>query len=185
LPVIYMSGEKSTDYEGYWQGITKGDLNRYTTVPQLFGSMRNTFTWRSFQFSFLINFKANYFFRRKSMLPGDEYLTSGFSYHMDYFKRWKKPGDERYTVVPRSKDGANTFMAGVYEYSGALITKGDFIRLQDVNLTYRINRGLNIFMYARNLGILWRANRNGIDPDYANADYYAPRTVAMGIQMEF
>ncbi|HAL53349.1 MAG TPA: hypothetical protein DCP78_14300, partial [Sphingobacterium sp.] len=44
-----------------------------------------------------------------------------------------------------------------------------------INLTYnlpKINRGINniqLFANAANLGIIWRANRRGLDPDNPEA----------------
>jgi len=66
--------------------------------------------------------------------------------------------------------------------------------LQDVNVGYSFSgdwlkrariQQIKVFGYARNLGILWRANDNGLDPDYPNADYPAPRRFALGIQTMF
>jgi hypothetical protein len=39
-------------------------------------------------------------------------------------------------------------------------------------------------MYANNLGILWKANNKGIDPDYI-AGTPNPRTIAAGVRIDF
>ncbi|SEN47559.1 hypothetical protein SAMN05216436_1171 [bacterium A37T11] len=62
-----------------------------------------------------------------------------------------------------------------YGYYGE---KGDHIRLQDIRLDYQLAltgtvrkyiQTLGIYFYATNLGILWRANKQHLDPDYSVA----------------
>ncbi|WP_262250240.1 SusC/RagA family TonB-linked outer membrane protein [Parapedobacter soli] len=195
-PLIYIDGAVSDDYQSYWQGIEKSMLAAYNSVPIVFGSLRNDFRLGDLDISFLISFKTGHVFRRNSLSPAQEYQSAGLgAFHMDYFKRWARPGDERFTDVPASSgmESNNPFLSSVYQYSDALITKGDVIRLQDISLGYKISgeapylpvRNLKLNVYIRNVGILWRANKNGIDPDYPNADYPAPRSYAIGLQMDF
>ncbi len=67
------------------------------------------------------------------------------------------------------------------------------MRLQDINLSYRFAKGslrflpgadLQLYIYAANLGILWRANHAGLDPD-AGSTYPTPRTIAGGIRLTY
>ncbi|MBS1661868.1 MAG: hypothetical protein JST68_12550, partial [Bacteroidetes bacterium] len=80
-----------------------------------------------------------------------------------------------------------------YTKSEATITRGDFIRLQDIRIGYILPSGqcrklgikqANFYLYANNLGILWRANPYGIDPD---AVFYgglpSPRSWSVGMQV--
>ncbi len=191
LPRIYADGEPSDDYLGYFQSTTPADLRvAGVSIPPLYGSLRNEMRWKGASLSFLISYKGMYVFRRNSMLPGMEYI--GEHYHMDYLKRWQKPGDELITDVPANADDTQPG-SFAYLYTEALITKGDHIRLQDVRLSFNLLRSnsrlpvekVTLYGYARNLGILWRANSNGIDPDYSNAEYPAPRTLAIGLQIDF
>jgi hypothetical protein len=43
---------------------------------------------------------------------------------------------------------------------------------------------LRIYVYANNLGILWRANNKGIDPDYVSG-IPNPKTIAAGLKIDF
>lgn len=196
-PVIYLDGQPSDDLVTYYQNMPKDSLVKAgLTVPPLFGSLRNTFGFKGFEVSFLVSFKAGGVFRRASIGPGEEFLALPV-YHMDYFNRWRNPGDERHTEVPaRSpsvKYGVNeTVITNLYKYGEALLTQRDVVRLHDLNISYTLGhgvvkslQGLRVFMYARNLGILWRANEYGIDPDYPAAAYPAPRSFAVGLQMDF
>jgi len=75
------------------------------------------------------------------------------------------------------------------------MARGDHLRLQDVRLAYDLDKkgwrhlpvaGVQVYAYAANLGLLWRANKLGIDPDYTGYDVYpAPRTVAVGLKVDF
>jgi hypothetical protein len=74
-----------------------------------------------------------------------------------------------------------------------LIEKGDHIRLQDIQLSYQLNKKenrwlpmnqLRIYMYANNLGIIWKANDKGIDPDHISG-IPNPRTIAAGVRIDF
>lgn len=192
MPLVFINNQKSTDYAGYYNSLSLSDLlDEGVSVPPYYGSILNNFGYKGFNLSAMIGWKAGYVFRRSSMLPTGEIYGN---YHMDYFNRWKKPGDEVYTDVPaRMQAGGDTYSGTIYQMSQALVTKGDHIRLQDVNLSYLISRDkfrhlpvekLRVYAYARNLAILWRANKHKIDPDYNNAYYPAPRTFALGIQID-
>jgi len=184
-PLLYLNGQQTDDYAYYYSNVTKDELvDAGVTVPPFFGSVRNTFKWKGIEIGALIAFKAGYVFRRKSIGPGQEYLSRGI-YHMDYFKRWKQPGDELHTDVPAWAETAAPNQRGaIYENSMALITPGNHIRLQDINAAYSIHN-VRVYAYARNLGVLWRANKHGLDPDYENAAYPAPRSFAVGLQIAF
>ncbi len=192
LPVIYLNGEKSTNYKTFLASMKKNELlNAGVTVPTLFGSLRNDISYRNFTLSFLITWKTGHVFRRNSIASGAEWNGT---YHMDYFKRWKQPGDEAFTNVPAYSSSYDNQLSSYYNFSNPLITKGDVVRLQDVNLSYTITRHLlprlpveriNLVANVRNVGMLWKANDLGIDPDFANAQFVTPRTFALGIQLDF
>jgi len=194
-PLIYVDGAVSDDYVAYFNSYTTDDLLiSGLRVPPCFGSVRNTLSWKGWEIGALLSFELGGIFRRRSIGPGQEYLSTPV-YHMDYFKRWKQPGDELHTDVPAwAETTAPNQRFGVYLYSEALVTKADYIRLQDVNLGYSLpNRllkrmpfhSLRCYAYARNLGIIWKANQEGIDPDFPNSDFVAPRSVAIGLQIGF
>lgn len=190
-PVVIMNGAEGADYQAYINGLQKTDLVMAgVSVAPYYGSFRNTFSFKNFELNALFTWKAGYVFRRSSISPGQEYQSS-MNYHTDLLRRWKNTGDERVTQVPAAGE-YNIYQSHVYEYSKALITKGDYIRLQDVNVSYTLDqkfveklniRNLRLFLNCTNVGILWRANKQGIDPEYPEASYPQVRTIAFGIQM--
>jgi TonB-linked outer membrane protein, SusC/RagA family len=198
LPIVFMYGEQTSAYATYYSeymDYTKL-LTAGTSVPVNYGSIRNVFGWQGLELSALLTWKAGYVFRRSSMIPFGEYNRD---YHEDYFKRWQKPGDEKVTDVPafipiEEQTAQNVGAGSIYRDSEALITKGDHIRLQEVSLGYTMPQGLfkrlplqsiRFSIYARNLGVVWKANKQGIDPDYSDARYPAPRSFSFGVQCNF
>ena len=113
--------------------------------------------------------------------------------HPDYEKRWQKRGDELTTSVPSMVFNASATRSTFYKYSDVLIEKGDHIRLQDVQLSYTLNKNnikwlpmnqFRVYVYANNLGILWRANDKGIDPDFIIGTPNT-RSMAAGLKIDF
>ena len=117
--------------------------------------------------------------------------------HTDYLLRWQNPGDELKTTVPSLVYPSNANRSTFYQYSDVLVQKGDFIRLQDIQLSYSVPTGkkliwvrdASIYLYAANIGILWRANNKGIDPDANDNTVYSsipqPFSIAAGIKLSF
>jgi hypothetical protein len=159
--------------------------------PTYFGSLRNTFNWKQLELSFNITWKWGHYFRRNSI--NYYYLFNTQVGHPDYEKRWQKPGDEKITNVPSMVYPANLARDNLYTYSDILVEKGDHIRLQDIQVSYSLNKSgykalpvqaIRIYLYANNIGIIWRANHYGIDPDYINS-MPNPRSIAAGVKLDF
>lgn len=169
-PQGYFDGKLSTDYNQILQKTTIDSLyffghSRPTTTGYLWNHL--SFKGLTLSFSFAYNF--NYYYRRLSM-------SNGFGKHSDYTKRWQQPGDEAFTTVPyiQPYPHINYSRTNFYDHSSAVVDRGDHIRLQDINLTYIIDKknlrmlpfnSISIYAAATNLGVIWRANQNGIDPE--------------------
>jgi len=179
-PVGLLEGEKTADYAAILNSIDINNLDYIgTSGPSYFGNLRNNFEYKGFELSFNISYKLGYYFRRGSFSP----LGSGGYKQADYNKRWQSPGDEKITNVPSLVYPLDPQRESFYNGSSVLIEKGDHIRLQDIQLTYTISNKLKntpfknfkIYGYVNNLGILWRANKLGMDPDYTgNGNYSIP-----------
>jgi len=188
-PQGYLNGNISTDYASIRNSVNRGELvYSGSVVPTSFGSLRNTFTYSGLDFSFNITYKFGHVFRRRS-LSNDALYGGGANYEMsDYNKRWQKPGDELATNVPALIYPSNGARTSIYTYSDVLVEKGDHIRLRDIRLGYTVPKvgnlpfkSLNVFCYVNNLGILWKANKQNIDPDFVSG-IPTPRTIAFGLR---
>lgn len=191
LPKIYDNeGNSTTDYQKYYNVENLRPIG--VSVPTFYGSLRNEFSWKELSFSFLLSWKGGHLFRRSSSLPGAEYISTS-NYHMDYLDRWQKPGDENWTNVPvHNGPQSNSYMASYYKDSDVLVDKGNLVRLNDINLSYRYkfkeSRGvkqIRSFVYVNNLGLLWKSSGADLDPDFANADFLTPRSYSIGLQLDF
>ena len=188
-PIGYLNGEKSTDYTAIRNAVNRNDL-KYSgsAIPTSFGSIRNTFIYKSVDLSFNIIYKIGYYFRRGS-LENSLYSINGNNYQIsDYQIRWQNPGDELKTQVPALTYPDIPSRYAIYTSSETLIEKGDHIRLQDIRLGYTLNKkhdlpfnNLNLFVLINNIGILWKANKQSIDPDYPYS-ISSSRTISIGLK---
>ncbi|MEC3880214.1 SusC/RagA family TonB-linked outer membrane protein [Parapedobacter sp. 10938] len=198
-PIGYLNGEESTNYTAIQATnnpldyVYNGPVN-----PTFFGGIRNTIQWREISFSFNITYKLGHYFRRSS-IDYNALLNNGIG-HSDYALRWQKQGDELTTSVPSMPTSTPSIFRETYFYlnSEILVERADHIRLQDISLSYNIGqsklrgtlfRSFDIYMYANNLGVLWRKNKHGIDPDAipnSSAVYLpAPRSISIGLRTKF
>jgi TonB-linked SusC/RagA family outer membrane protein len=160
--------------------------------PPVFGSWRNSLYWRQFGLSWNILYKMGYVFRRNSIFYSQIFGGTSAG-HPDYERRWQNPGDEKTTDVPSLVYTTDKLRDNFYQNSTVLVEKGDHIRLQDVLLSYDIDRAvykrlpvarIRLYLYANNLGILWKANHAGVDPDNVSG-IPNPKTLAIGAKMDF
>jgi TonB-linked SusC/RagA family outer membrane protein len=190
-PMVYFNGKPSEDYSAVVDGVGKNDLvYSGSAVPQVFGAFRNDFSFKSFSLSVNISYRFDYYFRKYA--TGYSSLFSNWLGFDDYGQRWQKPGDELHTNVPSLSYPADGNRDAVYDLANITVLRADNIRLQDIRLSYSFNRSdwagipfrsLQLYAFASNLGIIWRANKLGLDPDYGNA-LPAPRAVSIGCKIE-
>lgn len=160
--------------------------------PTYFGGVSNTFSWKGFSLSFTLSFKMGYYFRRSSI--NYSALFVNWSGNQDYLRRWQAPGDEKTTFVPSMPTAVDYSRDKFYNYASVLVDKADHIRWQDLSLSYELRKedrprlpfkALRLYIYCNNIGILWRANPDHLDPDLQGNALPAPLTVSMGLKAAF
>ncbi len=173
-PLGTFGGENSKEYAKIISNFQPDSLVfNGAGVPTWFGSVRNDLSLGPWSLSFNITYKLGYVFRRTSTSINYTEVLAGRA-HKDYLDRWKAHGDQMQTSVPALAYPSNTPRNTFYQYSSALIERGDHIRLQDIRLAFDLGsvvkrlQSAQIYTYASNLGILWRANKLGLDPDYVS-----------------
>lgn len=187
---IDSTGKTSEDYASLVlypvnQRAYSGRLN-----PKYFGGFSNTINYGKFSLLLNFSYKLGYVFQR----PSINYLglINRWSGHEDYYARWQKPGDELRTTVPSFPAGLpDNNREEFYRASEALVTKGDHIRFQDILLSYHhtneIAKGfikaIMLSVQVSNLGIIWKANKSGIDPDYQQANYLGGKSIAASLKV--
>ena len=177
-PQGYLNGQKSKDYnamlsEVYEKGLKSGSVVFIgPATPKYFGSLINELYWKGFTFSANISYQFGYYFR-KIPFTSDGLINRGIS-PADFESRWMKPGDEAHTNIPALVyTNYPQFNArdNFYSASEVNVLKGDHIRLQYLNAGYTFKKipefeSVQLSLNAANLGILYRFNKEKIDPDY-------------------
>ncbi|MGJ1322841.1 SusC/RagA family TonB-linked outer membrane protein [Sphingobacterium faecium] len=188
-------GNISKDYSSIVQFSKFKDLDyQGSIIPIFYGAFRNTVLWKSFSFSANVLYKLKYKMSR-GVGNGQNTLfnAGGFYNYPEYPNRWQKPGDEnKFDVVPsvRPGDTDSYYRDQFYGASSARVISGDHIRLEDIRVDYRIPtsnkviRSLQVYCNINNLGIIWRANKFGIDPESLYQPP-APKTITLGFNASF
>ncbi|MBE8714819.1 SusC/RagA family TonB-linked outer membrane protein [Sphingobacterium hungaricum] len=185
-PLGLLSGEASRDYRQFTgASATVDDLVYHGGIqPTLFGSLGNTLSWKQWSATFRMTYKFGYYFRRETIVYSS--LFSTWNGHGDFNKRWQRPGDESATDIPALiypvESGAENF----YRYAEPFVERGDHIRLEYANLSYAFPNGAvsklkdaSVTFNVNNLGLLYKRNRAGVDPDFSSASNtgFSPSTI--------
>lgn len=192
-PMSYLNGQPSKDYNTLLGTAYPVDSLKYMgrVLPAVFGSLGNTVSYKGLSLTVRLSFKAGYYFMRSSINYNS--LFSSRQGHGDYTLRWQKPGDEMYTQVPSMTYPAVSRRDQLYNNAEILVEKGDHVRLQYITLNYDLKSALkklplsnlDLYININNLGIIWRANKKGIDPDYRDNTILPAKNIAIGIKAQF
>lgn len=182
----------STDYTALVGDSLQNAIYNGSAVPLSQLAVRNTFTYGRFSLAVNIVGKTGYYFRRSTI---DYYsLFNNGMGHTDFTGRWQNPGDENNTTVPSMIYPAVSNRDVFYKGSEPMVEKGDHIRLQYITLSYdytpdkrtnNVFRHIRLFVNASNLGILWRANKAKLDPDYLDNTIPPSAAFALGCNLSF
>jgi TonB-linked SusC/RagA family outer membrane protein len=192
-PQGFTGGQISTNYNRLINPLSIDELiYKGPGRPTSFGGLRQELGWRRFRLSVNLTYEMGYYFRKNSIHYTNLFAataSAGTLVNADYNLRWQKPGDEATTNVPSMVYPAVYARDEFYRYSDPLIEKGDHIRLKDIRLSYdwlfqHQRSKAEFYAYASNLGILWRANKAGMDPNYVNG-YPAPASYTIGVNLKF
>src|SRR5690606_23296660 len=105
-----------------------------STLPWLFGSLGNTFSYRNFNVTVRLSYKYGYYFRRETIRYND--LFANWRGHGDFYNRWRKPGDEMKTEVPSMVYPVPFQAESFYPFAEPFVERGDHVRLQYINMGY-------------------------------------------------
>lgn len=173
----------------------------HTTAP-FFGSWNTTFRYKRLSLYALLTYQFGGVFLKPSI---SGYMTSyynlAYSLSGDIAKRWEKAGDESSTKIPGLNGTATQVNYSLmrYQYSDINVLSSDYIRLREISLSYELPaawmnkwmaKGGTVGVAVRNLGLLWKGNHEGYDPDfisYANGAYSLPasRSYNFSLKLNF
>lgn len=156
------------------------DIRKYSgrTTSPWYGSFGHTFQYKQLELNFQFMYALGGVFRKPSIVSigFSNNINVGRSGELD--QRWKVPGDEKLTNVPGLIFGPNAnYFASLPRYveSDYLIRSRSNVRLQQIMMSYNVPsaflgkygiKRLSVSGVARNLGMVWVANKEKFDPDY-------------------
>ena len=138
------------------------------TAPKFYGAFTNTLSYKGLSLDFAFTYKLGH----KVNMP-DVYAYYGRNVFKSYDNRWRQPGDEEKTWIPRSMyDSYGGMELAVLTHNDKIVEKGDLIRLKYVSLGYDFSRilhtpwinGLALKFNVENPWF-WAANSYKLDTD--------------------
>lgn len=168
-----------TTYSGAYASLTPDDVKYVgTAIPPCFGSISTN--WRYHRMSLGMMFVYNFGHKIYDDQLTYWYDRMGESYHNDFDKRWREPGDEEFTNVPSYlKQGTAgrtySYEKNLYQNSDIHVLDGSFIKLRELKFAYDLSSGackdlrvnsISVYALAGNLFYI-AANKEGVDPEWA------------------
>lgn len=169
-------------------------IHHGSAIPLYMGFLNNTFSYRGLSLSIGLSFSLSYYFRKQTI--GYYSLYNSGEMHPDFEKRWQKPGDESSTHIPSMVYPlTRTERDDFYAASSVNVLRGDNVRIRDIRLAYSVEqsakrrfwKNLQLYLYSTNVAMIWRANKQNLDPDYnaGNGVFPPTRTIAIGMTATF
>ncbi len=150
-----------------------------SAIPKFFGSINNTFSYKGFSLSTLLNYQVGGKFYDGNY-AGLMSFRYGSAIHADALNAWKKPGDV--TSVPRL-DNVNN--GNINAGSDRWLIDASYINIRNITLTYAFPKAAiskfgfdqaRIFVGAENLYVF--SKRTGLNPaesfNGTNSPVYTP-----------
>ncbi|MFO7938495.1 MAG: TonB-dependent receptor [Bacteroidales bacterium] len=189
-PVLDGDGNHATTNS--YQDAGRGYANK-NTLPDVFGGIQNTLTYKGFDLSFLFTYSLGGYVLDYGYARMMNEGIYGESVHPDLLDGWRAPGDE--TNIPRMENGdtdINQTMSTRY------LTDASYFALRNLTLGYTFDQqfvrnmgiaNLKVFVSGENLFI--STKRKGLNPQYNLAgtpggdDYNPSRVITAGLNVSF
>jgi TonB-linked SusC/RagA family outer membrane protein len=177
-PLWYLDSSKTTKTSFYSTGATQAQRvnTGKTATPKYFGGLSNTISYKGFTVSADLYYNyGNYVWDQWGSFLADETNPTYGKYSLT-LQRWQKPGDV--TNVPKLYYGATNTAGAQNSSSNATSTrflyKGDYIRLRNLTIGYRVDKKVltklhmnNLYLYVRGTNLWTKTYDNNltIDPE--------------------
>ncbi|OXB00863.1 TonB-linked outer membrane protein, SusC/RagA family [Flavobacterium pectinovorum] len=146
-----------------------------SSTPKYYGSLSANLSYKKLSLYLLATYKLDYvLFKPAFSNYVSRYGTfNGYDLTAEIDDRWRNPGDEATTNVPGVR-GMTGYSYGRYIFSDNRVIDGDHVRFKEVSLKYDLSdlfantfiQSASLTCSARNLGIIWRKNKEDLDPDF-------------------
>jgi TonB-dependent starch-binding outer membrane protein SusC len=161
-------------------------IRLFTPNPKFYGGLQNTFTYKNFNFTFLLQFvnqKAAGFQLGLSGLAG-----GNFNVPVALLDRWQKPGDN----VKYQKYSTNTYLDAA-AFSDFVYGEASYLRLKNLSFSWSFPEMLtkrisiqHVRVFAQGQNLFTFTNYTGLDPENVSSLNLPPlRVITFGIQATF
>jgi TonB-linked SusC/RagA family outer membrane protein len=170
------------------QGVTNKESLVYSgsLIPPVQAGFTNTFNYKNFTLQALLVGSFGHVVRLRNLTNES---MSGFGFpnptqnmSREWASRWRQPGDEANTDVPKLEDSmwdtavaySNMGNSRMYDRSDLRTVKGDYVRLQNLSLSYDLNaeklrrlgiQNIRFMVQGNNLFVLKDKKLKGVDPE--------------------
>lgn len=163
-----------------------------SAIPNFFGSVTNTFTYKAFSLSVIMNYQVGgkaYDATYQSLMS---YAGYGGSLHVDALNSWQQVGDA--SATPRLDVGRSTFNNAT---STRFLIDASYLNMRSAVLAYKLPTNLikklglsRVNVYASGENLFLVSKRKGLDPSESftgvNTNNYTPtRVVSLGLNASF
>jgi tonB-linked outer membrane protein, susC/ragA family len=172
--------------------------------PDFTGGLTTRLRWKD------LTFGANFslLLGAKKRLPNPYSASgniplSGVNLSKDLLKRWKAPGDEKYTNIPgvysgrvenllTLQDEGRYNVYDMWGQSDIMVVNADFLRCQQMSLTWNMNekwcarigvKSLSLNAIINNVFVIADKKFHGFDPELGNS--VQPKTYSVGVTVGF
>ncbi len=190
IPVLDDQGTHVTTND--WEE-TERAYTGASSIPDLLGSVSNSFYFKGFSLNFLITYGLGGDILDNGYSAMMHTGTYGRSMHPDILNAWRQPGD--ITDVPRLENG-NVDL--VRTQSTRFLTDASFLSLRNVNFGYTFDNNITSRIGVQNLrlsvtgeNLYLITKRDGLDPQYnlagtpAGNDYNPARIISFSLNANF
>jgi hypothetical protein len=159
--------------------------------PKYYGAFSNNLTWKNLTFDFAFTYKWGHMVQMPQV-----YAYSGNNVFKSFDNRWRQPGDEEKTWIPRAAydNIAGTYL-GVINNNDKIMEKGNLIRLKYIGVGYDFSSlvrtswltGLALKFNVENPWF-WAANSYKLDTDrLIGGTYYGdqPTYYTVSLNLKF
>jgi len=191
-PLWYADSSKTNTTTSY-NAAAKSYTGK-SASPKYYGGLNNSFTYKQLTLSvdFYYNF-GNYVYDTWAAYLNDE-VNSSYGKYSAILNRWTTPG--QITNVPKLVYGSTNFSAST---SSRFLYKGDYIRLRNIQLSYKAGADLtkklhmsSLSFYARGSNLWTKIYDNNLpfDPEQninssANLNFFINKAVTAGVVIGF
>lgn len=152
-----------------------------------FGGWSNEISWKQWEFSFLLQFTKQRQWNYYNLMPRPGTM---YNQPVEVLNVWSEDNpDGQYLPYTSGSNSQIKKLFTYYSGSTAAISDASFIRLKNIQISYRlpVDKYIkDLLVYVQGHNLLTLTDYFGLDPEYVLTGYLPPlKTYAFGVQLNF